>query len=250
VEIINPYYPFYIKSGAALNVVCESSERTAINWIQQTPLTSWQDTQIYPGQDFSFQTCIEEPSGFTRSMLIRSNMSLSNRGMYLCKDSAGLSSYAVWVTVLYIQAQIVQHTTDLLSLSCSISGFDSNLPTMDYDWTFNDALIPHPHDSLVAAKVVHSSAELASNLKYNVTFNSGVLMLTVNNPVTTDGGTYNCSFTLGTNLGRLTFVESINVNGATFKSDSPPSFKAKKAALFLGSSVTVFSVIFMFQFIF
>ena len=103
VEIVNAYYPLYIKSGTTLKLVCQSVERSTIEWVQQTPLTGQRDEQIVPkaGQDFSIQSCTSEPSGFSKSTLSRFNMSLNARGMYQCKDSDGSSSYAIWVTVLY-----------------------------------------------------------------------------------------------------------------------------------------------------
>lgn len=67
-------------------------------------------------------------------------------------------------------------------LNCSISGFVSNIPDIDYDWTLNDALIPHPHEHFAAAASVHSEAELARNSKFVVGFDGTELSLTVKNP--------------------------------------------------------------------
>ena len=103
VEIVNPYYPLYIQSGTTLTVICQSAKRSAIEWVQQTAETKWNDTAVVPtiGQDFTIQSCTDEPSGFSKSTLFRSNVSLSARGMYQCKDRDESSSYAIWVTVLY-----------------------------------------------------------------------------------------------------------------------------------------------------
>jgi len=65
-------------------------------------------------------------------------------------------------------------------MNCSISGFYSNLPTVDYDWTLNDAIIPHPHAFGVAS--LHSAAELRSISKFTVSLHGTELSLTVNNP--------------------------------------------------------------------
>ena len=103
VEIVDPHYPWYVKSGATLTIVCQSVERSSIEWWQQTLVTDWKDVRLVPtsGQDITVQSCTDEPSGFSKSTLSRSNMSLNDRGMYQCKDSDESSSYAVWVTVLY-----------------------------------------------------------------------------------------------------------------------------------------------------
>jgi len=76
----------------------------------------------------------------------------------------------------------VHNTTDRLVLNCSISGFDTNIPTMDYDWTLNDALIPHPHEQAIAAASMRSAAELASSSKFIVSLHGTELSLAVNNP--------------------------------------------------------------------
>jgi len=67
-------------------------------------------------------------------------------------------------------------------LNCSISGFDSNLPAIDYDWTLNDALIPHPHTEFPAAASLHSAEELATSTKFVVSFDGSELSLVVNKP--------------------------------------------------------------------
>lgn len=67
-------------------------------------------------------------------------------------------------------------------LNCSISGFDSNLPSFDYDWTLNDALIPHPHTHSINAALIRSPAELAINPKFVVSLDGSELSLAVNNP--------------------------------------------------------------------
>jgi len=100
---VNPYHPLYIKSGDTLTVICNSAQRSTIEWVQQTAETAFSDVSVDPvaAQDFSIQSCVDEPSGFSKSTLYRSNVSLSARGMYKCEDSDGSSSYAIWVTVLY-----------------------------------------------------------------------------------------------------------------------------------------------------
>ena len=81
-----------------------------------------------------------------------------------------------------VHARIVRNTSKQLVLNCTISGFDSNIPDIDYDWTLNDALIPHPHDHFIAAASVHSLAELATSSKFVVSFDGTELSLTVKNP--------------------------------------------------------------------
>ena len=71
---------------------------------------------------------------------------------------------------------------DSIVLRCTISGFETNLPTMDYDWLFNGSLIPHPHDQLAGASAVHSPDALKANSKYNVSFQEGAITLTISNP--------------------------------------------------------------------
>lgn len=82
-------------------VVCESQAETSIEWVEQTVHSNWSDTVIRAehGSRFTIQTFQEKPSGFTRSTFIKHNMSLTDRGVYVCKDSR--SNYAIWVTVLY-----------------------------------------------------------------------------------------------------------------------------------------------------
>ena len=72
-------------------------------------------------------------------------------------------------------------------LNCTISGFDSNPPTIDYDWTLNDALIPHPHDQTAAAASMYSPAELVTSPKFTVSLHGTELSLVVNNPSTFTG---------------------------------------------------------------
>jgi len=81
-----------------------------------------------------------------------------------------------------VYARVIENKADRLVLNCSISGFDTNLPTMDYDWTLNDALIPHAHEHAVAAASMRSAAELASSSKFFVRLDGTELSLTVNNP--------------------------------------------------------------------
>lgn len=216
VEIVKPYHPLYVKSGDALTVSCETSDRVELRWLQQTPLTDWSDRSIQalPGSRVVLQSFREDPSGFTRSTLIMRNMSLSDRGTYICKDDT--SNYAVWVTVLYISARNLTDRptgTNPLILECSISGFDSNVPTIDYDWTYEGQFIPHPHHQ-VAAPVRHSPEHLVSVDRYKVTMDDNDLRLEIWDPSSLDGGLYNCTFTLSTNLGPVTFNESIYVNGS------------------------------------
>ena len=68
-----------------------------------------------------------------------------------------------------------------LTLQCSINGFDTNLPAIDYDWYVNGSLIPHPHAQVANAAGMHSSDALSSSSKYNVSFSEGLLTLTVSN---------------------------------------------------------------------
>lgn len=216
VEIVKPYHPLYVKAGNALSIACETSDRVDLRWLQQTPLSMWTDESVLPlaGSRVVIQSFREEPSGFTRSTLIKRNMSLGDRGTYICKDDT--SNYAVWVTVLYITARnLTDRSTGLdpLILECSISGFDSNVPTIDYDWTFEGRYIPHPHYQ-VAAPVHHSPEHLASVDKYKVTMDDNDLRLEIRDPSSLDGGSYNCTFTLSTNLGQVMFFETIYVNGS------------------------------------
>ena len=93
-----------------------------------------------------------------------------------------------------VHARIVQNTKDRLVLNCTISGFDSNLPTIDYDWTLNDSYIPHPHDKALAAASVYSPADLARSLKFVVSLDVSELSLTVNNPSMFLGMFFFCYF--------------------------------------------------------
>lgn len=104
VEIVMPYHPLYIKAGGNLTISCEikaTQSAADLRWVQQTPLTSWVDSPVTAvlGSNVVIQSFREEPSRFTRSTLIKLNMSLLDRGTYICKDDT--SSYAVWVIVIY-----------------------------------------------------------------------------------------------------------------------------------------------------
>ena len=68
-----------------------------------------------------------------------------------------------------------------ITLQCSISGFDTNLPTIDYDWYVNGSLIPRPRAQVANATVMRSSDALSSSSKYNVSFSEGSSILTVSN---------------------------------------------------------------------
>ena len=52
------------------------------------------------GSNFIIRSLVEEPSGFVESKLIKSNMTISDRGMYMCRDKGQENSFGVWVTVL------------------------------------------------------------------------------------------------------------------------------------------------------
>ena len=78
--------------------------------------------------------------------------------------------------------QPINATTDWVTLKCVINGFDTNLPTMDYDWTFNGSLIPHTHDQLPDASLLHSPEALVNNPKYNISLVDGELTLTIHKP--------------------------------------------------------------------
>jgi len=81
-----------------------------------------------------------------------------------------------------VYARIVENTAEKLVMNCTISGFDSNIPNFDYDWTLDDALIPHPHEHFLAATTVHSPAELVRSPKFDVSLDGTELSLAVNNP--------------------------------------------------------------------
>ena len=94
-------HPSYVKSGTTLTLVCQNPKRATIEWEKRTA-ESLQDEPVSPQHsDVIIQSCTDEPSGFTKSTLLRSNMSLSTRGWYKCKNSDGSSSYLTHVTVLY-----------------------------------------------------------------------------------------------------------------------------------------------------
>lgn len=96
-------HPEYIKSGTRLTLICQSDVRTTIGWVKQTAESGLMvEEDIDPQhRDFVVQSCTDEPSGFTKSTLFRSNMSLNSRGWYKCKNSDGSSTYQTHVTVLY-----------------------------------------------------------------------------------------------------------------------------------------------------
>jgi len=81
-----------------------------------------------------------------------------------------------------VRARVVENTSEHLTLSCTISGFVSNIPEIAYGWILNDTLIPHPHAHYHAAAVVHSETERADNPKFVVSFDGNELNLSVNNP--------------------------------------------------------------------
>ena len=108
VVIINLSHPMYVKSGADLALTCVNPTRTSIQWIQQTAENDWKDTAISftaddlgSGLKYTMHSCIEEPSGPTRNTLIKHNMTLHDRGLYVCKGLDDSSSYITYVTVLY-----------------------------------------------------------------------------------------------------------------------------------------------------
>ena len=86
------------------------------------------------------------------------------------------------LTFFPVYARTVEITADKLVLNCSISGFSTNLPMIDYDWFVNDALIPHPHDQAAAAASFRTADELTRSPKFSVSLDRTELSLTVNNP--------------------------------------------------------------------
>lgn len=99
-RIVNPY-PLYVKSGDSVTLICESAKGTdmKLKWEQKTSNT-YSDVSAHQ-QGFAIEECRTEPIGFSKSMLSRSNMSLSTRGDYRCSYVDGSSSYTITVTVLY-----------------------------------------------------------------------------------------------------------------------------------------------------
>lgn len=238
VEIVKPYYPLYIKAGGNLTISCEikaTQSAADLRWVQQTPLTSWIDSPVTAvlGSNIIIQSFREEPSRFTRTTLIKLNMSLLDRGTYICKDDT--SSYAVWVIVIYITAQNRTHLSSEdkpLILGCNISGFDSNIPKIVYDWTFKELFISHPNSTTVR----HSAILQAPVDKYKVKMENNELQLQIHDPNYRDGGTYKCIFTLGTNFGPITFSESVYVDGSRLK---PGNSGVKMSISFCSVVVTV-----------
>ena len=95
-------HPSYVKSGTTLSLICQNPTRATIEWVKRTAETGLLDETVDPKhQDFIIQSCTDEPSGFTKSMLFRSNMSLNARGWYKCRNTDGSSSYQTYVSVLY-----------------------------------------------------------------------------------------------------------------------------------------------------
>ena len=99
-EIVS--HPSYVKSGTKLTLVCQNRARATIEWVKRTAETSLQDEAIDPEhKDVVIQSCTDEPSGFTKSTLFRSNMSLNARGWYKCRNTDDSSSYKTYVSVIY-----------------------------------------------------------------------------------------------------------------------------------------------------
>ena len=94
-------HPPYVKSGTTLTLICQDPMRSTIDWVKHTAQTSPEYKTVYPNESVIIQTCTDEPSGFTKSTLFLSNMSLNARGWYKCKTNDGSSSYQTHVTVLY-----------------------------------------------------------------------------------------------------------------------------------------------------
>ena len=98
VKIVNSY-PVYVKSGDTVALICQSAKRANISWEQSPPGTNTFSEVLAGQQDISIQRCHTDPSGFSKSTLYRSSMTLSTRGSYRCMDKS--SSYTIAVTVLY-----------------------------------------------------------------------------------------------------------------------------------------------------
>ena len=87
-----------------------------------------------------------------------------------------------YVVCNLVEVQPVVSTKESVTLTCVVSGFDTNLPTIDYDWLFNGSLIPHSHDQLTDPSSLHSKDALTNNARYNVSLLDGELTLTIQQP--------------------------------------------------------------------
>lgn len=65
-----------------------------------------------------------------------------------------------------------------LILGCNISGFDSNIPKIVYDWTFKELFISHPNSTTVR----HSAILQAPVDKYKVKMENNELQLQIHDP--------------------------------------------------------------------
>jgi len=105
--------------GNPLELTCRSDERTQLSWVRQTPETAWQDHLVEPtvGSSWVIRTLTEEPSGFVESTLIKSEVELHDRGMYICRDAGNVNSFSVWVTALQSK-QLQNLLSQILNLPC------------------------------------------------------------------------------------------------------------------------------------
>lgn len=247
--ITTPYHPWYAKAGNNLTITCESKVRTKIDWVGQTQHTNFIDEPIIPKLDSNFiiQTLNEEPSGHVTSKLIIKNLSLLDLGTYICKNDD--AAFQVWIQVLELIVQAPQLSGNTLKLGCLLNGFIGNIPTIDYDWTFNKDLIAHRHSYLPRklASIFHNARELVRVNKYQIEIFQGLSNLVIKNPDRSDQGNYTCLFQLSTSLGTLYLEESFNYQDSNLmlKGRRLPDDKNSSISRFNNCDIIIFLILFL-----
>ena len=109
VEIISPFYPWYVKGGDTLTIVCQE---TTTGSTANTPNLQWSrrksqndieiDIEIQKlgsqWKNFYIRNVFEYPTGYAQSNLTKLNVTFDDRGAYTCRDRN--NNYDVYVTVL------------------------------------------------------------------------------------------------------------------------------------------------------
>ncbi|KAK2144883.1 hypothetical protein LSH36_722g01045 [Paralvinella palmiformis] len=164
---IDSAQPLYVEYGQNLTLICTSDNSRQLMWTEETRETAWRKQPIEPvlGGRYITRYTVEKPTRHVSSTLIKKEMTLTDRGTYECKDATEENSFGLYITVIYIATEDVRANVkgEAVYLYCSIRGFDTNIPFLDYHWYYKEQTI-------------------MTNHKYDIVSKEGALQLTINEP--------------------------------------------------------------------
>ena len=215
-------HPMYAHVGSSLQLPCTTvSNRndTKLLWKKEDGATITRADLRQLG--WEIKATSHEPSGLIESQLIIHNISMNDRGNYVCYgivDRSTYSEYKTWVNVVNVVANdnTLGGEARSAKLRCEISGMDTNMGQsrnriqdplhVKYMWIYQGNVIAD-----------YQSRESSERLQFTGTRlndHSARSELTVSPVYKEDSGAYTCLFTLTTNRGSLNFTQTVNLDAS------------------------------------